>query len=171
MNSIQALISDDSFAISFQSMGQYRAALLKALNAEAHATTPAPDAEEPGEPGELEDLVLNLKFLRQELMDLKEWPVKPWPLGYLDRACALLKQQEAELARLRPAPVVVPVAVGEVLPSGNCWVFSPGNETDCPAWVALDLEHAHAVAGAPFSITHLLPHHAIPLPQGGEVEG
>ena len=110
MNSIQALISDDSFAISFQSMGQYRAALLKALNAEAHATTPAPDAEEPGE---LENLVLNLKFLRQELMALEEWPVRSWGLGYLDRTVTLLQQQEAELAALRPAAPPAP-EVGDV---------------------------------------------------------
>jgi hypothetical protein len=32
MNSIRDLIADDSYAMSFQSMGQYRTALLKALD-------------------------------------------------------------------------------------------------------------------------------------------
>jgi hypothetical protein len=41
MNSIRNLIADDSFAIGFQSMGQYRTALLKALD----ATPPAPKHE------------------------------------------------------------------------------------------------------------------------------
>jgi len=40
MNSIRNLIADDSFAIGFQSMGQYRTALLKALD----VTPPAPVA-------------------------------------------------------------------------------------------------------------------------------
>jgi hypothetical protein len=39
MNSIRNLIADDSFAIGFQSMGQYRTALLKALD----VTPPAPE--------------------------------------------------------------------------------------------------------------------------------
>ena len=34
MNSIRDLIADDSYAISFQSMGQYRTALLKALDSD-----------------------------------------------------------------------------------------------------------------------------------------
>jgi hypothetical protein len=42
MNSIRNLIADDSFAISFQSMGQYRTALLKALD----ATPSAPEVIE-----------------------------------------------------------------------------------------------------------------------------
>lgn len=41
MNSIRNLIADDSFAISFQSMGQYRTALLKALD----VAPPAPAVE------------------------------------------------------------------------------------------------------------------------------
>ncbi len=44
MNSIRNLIADDSFAIGFQSMGQYRTALLKALD----VTPPAPEAGEVG---------------------------------------------------------------------------------------------------------------------------
>jgi hypothetical protein len=49
MNSIRDLIADDSFAIGFQSMGQYRTALLKALD----VTPPAPKVGEAGEVGEL----------------------------------------------------------------------------------------------------------------------
>jgi hypothetical protein len=68
-----------------------------------------------------------------------------------------------------PASAVVPVAVGEMLPSGTWWFFVPGNETDCPAWTSIELEHARAAVDAPFPITHLLPAHAIPLPRAREV--
>jgi hypothetical protein len=36
---------------------------------------------------------------------------------------------------------------------------------------SLEIEYARAAADAPFPITHLLPFHAIPLPQAGEGEG
>ena len=42
MNSIRDLIADDSYAMSFQSMGQYRTALLKALD----SAVDAPSVEE-----------------------------------------------------------------------------------------------------------------------------
>ena len=118
------------------------------------AAAPAPEV---GEVGELAD---RLGWIAAQLGDIG-WSDDS---ASVTRAAALLQQPPA------PAPVVVPVAVGEVLPSGTWWAFSPGNETDCPAWVALELEHARAAASAPFPITHLLPHHAIPLSQAGEGE-
>jgi len=40
MNSIRDFIANDGYAMSFQSMGQYRAALLKALDADVPAAPP-----------------------------------------------------------------------------------------------------------------------------------
>ena len=117
---------------------------------------PAPAAPKPGEVGELVEWLWSMRELAGEH--------NPEEQRRYDRAAALLQSLSA------PAPAVVPVAVGEVLPSGTWWVFSPGNETYCPAWVALELEHARALRATPFPITHLLPAHAIPLPQGGEGE-
>ena len=116
------------------------------------ATPPAP---EPGEVGEIADHILaELQGFHPRHRVFGELTV-----DRLTRAAALLQQLSA------PAPVVVPVAVGEVLPSGTWWLFVPGNETDAPAWTAIEIEHARAAVDAPFPITHLLPAHAIPLPQ------
>lgn len=79
MNSIRDLIANDSYAMSFQSMGQYRTALLKALDAGVPASPPEPEA------GELvEWLKAQACAFRQE--DDQEYAQRA------DRAATLLEQ-------------------------------------------------------------------------------
>ena len=84
----------------------------------------------------------------------------------LRRAATLLQQQAA------PAPAVVPVAVTErpwereewCDRLGRCWMGDPGGQGFIASWRLCRPEDAP-------SMTVSLPHHAIPLPQGGEGEG
>ena len=84
----------------------------------------------------------------------------------LTRAATLLQQQAA------PAPAVVPVAVTErpwereewCDRLGRCWMGDPGGQGFIASWRLCRPEDAP-------SMTVSLPHHAIPLPQGGEGEG
>ena len=43
LSEIRALISDDGYAITFQTMGQYRTALLRALDGEPPHAAPRPN--------------------------------------------------------------------------------------------------------------------------------
>jgi hypothetical protein len=78
MNSIRDLIANDSYAMSFQSMGQYRTALLKALDS----------AVEPVGAGELSELVA---FLKQEAGEL-DYQFEHSPSEKMRRAATLLEQ-------------------------------------------------------------------------------
>jgi hypothetical protein len=95
MNSIRNLIADDSFAMSFQSMGQYRTALLKALD----VTPPAPEA------GEVEELVA---WMRGQVA-IAPAAQTQWAKRFL-RIATLLQQLSA------PAPAPKPIPVSERLP-------------------------------------------------------
>jgi len=112
MSSIRNLIADDSFAISFQSMGQYRTALLKALD----VAPPAPPAPEAGEVGEL---VAELNRIAKDAREAG-WVTDAQSLT---RAATLLVQQQhllglacqeldnfMEQQLSAPAPVAVPDA-------------------------------------------------------------
>jgi hypothetical protein len=183
MNSIRNLIADDSFAMSFQSMGQYRTALLKALD----VTPPAPEVGE---------LVAALK----EPGAFPEY--RTITSEQADRAATLLRQQQhllglacAELDRLgafsaapAPAPAVAPVA--EDLQHLIRFM--------CRTWVAIDewasmfseamdtypmiqgtrnqmnlreiAAQSYDIRRVAFGVQLMLPHNAIPLPQAGEGE-
>ena len=78
MNSIRDLIADDGYAMSFQSMGQYRTALLKALDS----------AVEPVGTWELSELVT---FLKQESEEL-DYQFEHGPSKKMRRAATLLEQ-------------------------------------------------------------------------------
>jgi hypothetical protein len=77
-----------------------------------------------------------------------------------NRAADLLQKLSA------PAPVVMPVAVSERLPEPEdcdlklqrCWWFYPGFQE---SWESRSRPRE--------GVTHWLPHHALPLPQAGEV--
>jgi hypothetical protein len=81
MKSIRDLIANDGYAMSFQSMGQYRTALLKALDSE-HAGAAPPT------PGEMSELVA---FLKQEAEEL-DYQFEHGPAMKFARAATLLEQ-------------------------------------------------------------------------------
>ena len=78
------------------------------------------------------------------------------------RAATLFSQQSA------PAPAVVPVAVDlkekDFDAEGRCWHFMPGLPGLAPEWRLI-----RPVELGPF-VSHIAPFHAIPLPQAGEVQ-
>ena len=127
------------------------------------ATPPAP------EPGEVAELVAQLEEDGKRLIAVgyANESVKTRNIGIrVIRAATLLQQLSA------PAPAVVAVAVSERLPdlspqgsdfndAGLLWWFKPRLGWRIGSRDALDC--------IPYP-THWLPFHAIPLPQGGEVQ-
>jgi hypothetical protein len=175
MNSIRNLIADDSFAIGFQSMGQYRTALLKALD----VTPPAPEVGEVGsdydQAGAIAAVILDYSRVAASL----GYPGPERNLGRVLRESDFGATARAILARwgnsAAPAPAVVPVAVSERLPGpedcdedGFCWMGYgyklPGvDEKDSYAmWMLMPSEESSGEVWRPAN--------AIPLPQAGEGE-
>jgi hypothetical protein len=136
MTDFRALIADDAFAASFQSLGQYRTALLAALA--------QPEPQGPTD---------------QELYDY--WISTSPEFGCADP----VGFARAALARWG-RPAIEPVPVNERLPGpkdcdaeGRCWWFSPpacGPRTIRPCWT-FDSEILEGD-------THWLPHWALPVP-------
>ena len=148
-------------------MGQYRTALLKALD----VTPPAPEPGAVGEVGEVREwLESHAAHLRkmQEIGTLPETELQEM----LDRAATLLQRQAA------PAPVVVSVAVSDALIKAECALSDVAegepecDEGDPAQWAEQRCAEALAV------IRPVMKLHKIrtsewplqPLPQAGEVE-
>ena len=164
MTDFRALLADDAFAASFQSLGQYRTALLVAL------AQPKPQGPTDEELLEVAAKTLGYKHIPSDETCLTA------------EAGELLEYARAVLARWG-RPAIEPVPVAERLPGpedcdaeGRCWLLTV--EDDYPQW------RLHSIQGAQpggymiwvpvdsdgamvdcFYTSHWLPHHALPVPQ------
>jgi hypothetical protein len=183
MTDICALIADDAFAASFQSLGQYRTALLAAL------AQPEPQGPMP----EVDDILRLAAIIRRvdgnhdkgaaalaeailSHPDSRWQHAQPEPQGptdaelitmwattrYIDQPEGGLAYGRAVLARWG-RPTIEPVAVSERLPGPEdcdaerrCWWFFPSAE-----WDLRKVEHIAPATG----VTHWLPHWALPVPK------
>lgn len=93
-NDIRSLIANDSFAMSFQSMGQYRTALLRELDKIENRTNPIDEKE-------LVDLVSSLKATANSLGHFGQ--CHEVPPGLLYRAAEFIWKQDARIAELAGA--------------------------------------------------------------------
>lgn len=90
-NDIRSLIADDDFAMSFQSMGQYRTALLKEIDNTTNQTSPLDEKE-------LIDLVSSLWVTANSLDHFGQChEVSP---GLLRRASEFISKQDARISEL-----------------------------------------------------------------------
>jgi len=93
-NDIRSLIADDGFAMSFQSMGQYRTALLREIDNTANQTNPLDEKE-------LIDLVSSLWVTANSLDHFGQChEVSP---GLLLRASEFISKQDARISELADA--------------------------------------------------------------------
>jgi hypothetical protein len=90
-NDIRSLIADDGFAMSFQSMGQYRTALLREIDNTTNQTNPLDEKE-------LIDLVSSLWVTANSLDHFGQcYKVSP---GLLYRASEFISKQDARISEL-----------------------------------------------------------------------
>jgi hypothetical protein len=185
----RALLADDAYAASFQSLGQYRTALLKAL------ATPPPEPvayiHRQGNHWEVSEHVLLDDEKKRGWTEEPLYASTPPPEAPTDEELDELSWNwysktgstwwqidsyrafaRAVLERWGRSPAIEPVPVSERCPGtkdwdaeGRCWMFDPCDK----GWWSYRSALPSDGDLAPF--THWLSHWALPLPQqAGEVQ-